>query len=184
MNNPSAKLPDHSPRVHARSAGVAESIPAIDEHGARVQSMFSSIAHGYDRANRWMSLGTDQSWRRRAVAHLFLDSVPSDRKSSLLDLCAGTLDSSREIHRQLPGASIVAGDFSAGMLARGRSQLRGSETTAIDAIEMDAHALPLADASIDAAFCAFGMRNLSRLDVALTELARVLRPSASAIART
>lgn len=34
----------------------------------QVHAMFSRIAQRYDRANRWMSFGTDQSVRRRAVA--------------------------------------------------------------------------------------------------------------------
>jgi ubiquinone/menaquinone biosynthesis methyltransferase len=41
---------------------------------------------------------------------------------------------------------------------------------------MDAHALPLADASLDAIFCAFGIRNLSNLEIASAEQLRCLRP--------
>src|SRR5690606_18246786 len=51
-------------------APPAETVAAIDAHGARVQGMFSDIARGYDRANRWMSLGIDVLWRRRAVAEV------------------------------------------------------------------------------------------------------------------
>jgi len=152
-----------------------ETVTAIDAHGAQVQSMFSDIAHGYDRANRWMSLGTDVRWRRRAVAGM-LPARQDPHGARLLDLCAGTLDSSLEIHRQFPAAQIVAGDFSAGMLAHGARKLVGAAATHVTPQEMDAHHLPLADRSQDAIFCAFGVRNLSDLPAATREQHRVLRP--------
>ncbi len=153
-------------------SGTPVEIP--DAHGARVQSMFDRIAHGYDRANRWMSLGTDVRWRRRAVA----DMVPptSGAVPRVLDLCAGTMDSTLEIHRQHPQAEIVAGDFAAQMLERGRAKLRDSAASRITPLQMDAHHLPLDDGSLDAIFCAFGIRNLSDLPRATAEQARCLRP--------
>ncbi|RMG95052.1 MAG: ubiquinone/menaquinone biosynthesis methyltransferase [Deltaproteobacteria bacterium] len=151
-----------------------EPVPTVDDHGARVQRMFSSIAHGYDRANRWMSLGTDRAWRRRAVAGLLPEDAPP--APHVLDLCAGTLDSTLEIARQHPNASIVAGDFSAKMLEHGRRKLDAAEARRVKTVPMDAHAIPLADGWADAVFCAFGVRNLSDLPRAMAEVRRVLRP--------
>jgi ubiquinone/menaquinone biosynthesis methyltransferase len=148
---------------------------AVDDHGTRVQTMFDRIAHGYDRANRWMSLGIDVRWRRRAVAEL-LPPDESDRAPAVLDLCAGTLDSSLEIHRQHPHARIVAGDFAEQMLERGRAKLEGTAAACIETRQMDAHDLPLPDQSLDAIFCAFGVRNLSDVPRATAEMARCLRP--------
>lgn len=156
-----------------------ESVDAIDPHGQRVQAMFDSIAPGYDRANRLMSAGTDVRWRRRAVAMLLPDKAPernSGAGATILDLCAGTLDSTLEIHRCYPQATLIAGDFSPGMLATGRERVAKLGIETITAIQMDAHELPLADASVDALFCAFGARNLSDLERACAEQLRVLRP--------
>jgi demethylmenaquinone methyltransferase/2-methoxy-6-polyprenyl-1,4-benzoquinol methylase len=146
----------------------------VDAHGARVQSMFDRIAHGYDRANRIMSMGTDVRWRREAVA----DLLPPDAGTHprVLDLCAGTMDGSIEIHQRFPEATIVAGDFAAEMLDRGRAKLVGTAAEKIDPRQMDAHALPLPDGELDAIFCAFGVRNLSDLPRATAEQARCLRP--------
>lgn len=155
----------------------SETIATVDPHGAQVQRMFTDIAHGYDRANRWMSFGTDIRWRRRAVAGLLPDDQ-DPATARILDLCAGTLDSTLEIHRQYPRATIVAGDFSAGMLAEGARKLHGPAAAQITPQQMDAHQLPLADASQDALFCAFGVRNLSDLAAACREQRRVLRPGA------
>ncbi len=156
------------------SGPTHEVVATVDGHGAQVQGMFSRISHGYDRANRWMSLGTDRRWRARAVADMLPDDAGDE--PHILDLCAGTLDSTLEIHRQHPTARIVGGDFSAGMLAEGRRKLTGRAAERIEAVEMDAHRIPLADGWADAIFCAFGVRNLSDLPRATHEQARVLRP--------
>ncbi|NVB41793.1 ubiquinone/menaquinone biosynthesis methyltransferase [Pseudenhygromyxa sp. WMMC2535] len=166
--------------MSSSAPGSAAEIATVDEHGARVQAMFSDIAPGYDRANRIMSAGTDVRWRRRAVAELL---EPGDGAGkTILDLCAGTLDSSLEIHRRYPAAQIVGGDFSAGMLAAGERRLEAmadpAPRTQIRAQQLDAHDLPFADTSVDAIFCAFGVRNLSDLRAASSEQLRVLAPGA------
>ncbi|MBK8720155.1 MAG: ubiquinone/menaquinone biosynthesis methyltransferase [Deltaproteobacteria bacterium] len=165
MTTPETSLPSSS----------GTSLAPIDAHGSQVQRMFDRIAGGYDRANRVMSLGIDERWRRRAVADL-LRHVPADRVPVALDLCAGTLDSSLAIHRAFPRAKVLAGDFAAEMLERGRAKLVGEAAAHIDTAVMDAHALPVDDASCDAIFCAFGIRNLSDLGRACAEQARALRP--------
>lgn len=160
------------------SSSLAKSSPgtvqAIDAHGSKVQDMFGRIAHGYDRANRWMSLGIDIRWRRRAVAQLRPD--PQRERPRLLDLCAGTMDSSVEIHEQYPRADVIAGDFSAQMLDRGRDKLVGAAGERITPRTMDAHELPEESGSLDGIFCAFGIRNVSDLPRATAEQARCLRP--------
>jgi demethylmenaquinone methyltransferase / 2-methoxy-6-polyprenyl-1,4-benzoquinol methylase len=155
-------------------------IPTHDEHGRMVQAMFSDIAPGYDLANRLMSAGTDVRWRRRAVASLLPEASSTGAGATILDLCAGTLDSTLEIHRRYPEADLIGGDFSAGMLATGVqrvAKLGGASAQArIRAVQMDAHALPLADRSLDAIFCAFGIRNVSDLALASAEQWRCLVP--------
>lgn len=150
-----------------------EQVQAIDTHGHKVQRMFSSIAHGYDRANRLMSLGLDIRWRTRAVAQ-FLAQLRHLQSPRVLDLCAGTLDSSLEIHVQCPQATITAGDFSAGMLDQGSRKLHGEAKQKILPQQMDAHQIPSEDGCYDGVFCAFGIRNLSDIERASSEQARVL----------
>ena len=174
MSRPSDRLPVGSPTSATPVVG-AEAVQTFDEHGARVQAMFTDIAHGYDRANRIMSMGIDVRWRRRAVRMLAQDEGTGTR---LLDLCAGTLDSSLEMHKAFPDAQIVGGDFSAGMLEVGRRRLNDVQAARITAKEMDAHELPEPAQSFDGLFCAFGERNLSDLERATKEKARVLRPGA------
>ena len=151
-----------------------EAVATVDAHGAKVQAMFTDIAPGYDLANRLMSMGVDVRWRRAAVRELLPKDDAGDGRR-LLDLCAGTLDSSLEMHRAFPQADIIGGDFSSGMLETGAKRLSGAAKERITPKQMDAHDLPEGDASLDALFCAFGVRNLSDLDRACAEKARVLK---------
>jgi len=130
--------------------------------------MFDDLAPRYDLANRVLSLGLDQWWRKRAIA-----ALKDSQSGVILDLCAGTLDLTRMLIDA--GASHVhAADFSAAMLAHGETKLRTGEPYSIHC--EDARKLPFEDNSMDGIICGFGLRNVPDLPVALAECARVLRP--------
>jgi ubiquinone/menaquinone biosynthesis methyltransferase len=134
-----------------------------------VQKMFDTIAPTYDALNRVLSLGIDQSWRRKAVR--LLGDV---RGQWVLDACAGTLDLAQLAVAQA-GARVVAADFSQAMLLRGRHK------TAAEVIRADAMCLPFADDTFAGALCGFGLRNLPDARAGLGELHRVLRPGATLV---
>jgi ubiquinone/menaquinone biosynthesis methyltransferase len=127
-----------------------------------VRALFERLAPRYDLANRVMSAGIDQRWRRQAVA--LLDPRPRER---LLDLACGTGDCARAIRRRCPEAKVLGADFARQMLRRAGP---------LDRLQADALALPLGKGSVDGVLCAFGVRNLDDRAAALGELARVLRP--------
>src|SRR5262245_6122784 len=74
-----------------------------------VREMFGSIAPRYDRLNRILSLGIDQSWRRRTC-----DTLAVAPGEIAADLCCGTGDLALELAGR--GATVVAVDFSYEML--------------------------------------------------------------------
>ena len=143
-------------------AGALDRAPAV-------RQMFDSLAPRYDVANRVLSLGLDQSWRKKAISALD-DSV----QGTMLDLCAGTLDLTRMVLDN--GASHVhAADFSAKMLSIGEAaKLKQNEPYTIHCV--DARDLPFEDGSMDGIICGFGLRNVPEVSLALAECARVLRP--------
>ncbi len=124
--------------------------------------MFDGVARRYDLTNTVLSFGQDRRWRRLTRAALDLSG-----DERVLDVAAGTAVSSVELARS--GASVVACDFSLGMLRAGRG--RGVPLVAGDAL-----ALPFADASFDAVTIAFGLRNVADTGRALRELLRVTSP--------
>jgi ubiquinone/menaquinone biosynthesis methyltransferase len=136
------------------------------EHGEAVRAMFDRIAPTYDTLNRVMSLGVDVRWRKRAVREL--SGAPA---GAILDLCAGTLDLSKLVSERMPDRELIAGDFSAEMLEKGRHKAPRAKRVVCDAM-----ALPFPDASFGGVIAGFGIRNVASTHLAAKEARRVLVP--------
>jgi demethylmenaquinone methyltransferase/2-methoxy-6-polyprenyl-1,4-benzoquinol methylase len=135
---------------------------SLDKRPDEVAAMFDAVANRYDLTNTVMSLGQDRGWRKATTAAI--GALPGDK---VLDVAAGTAVST--IPLSTSGAFAVASDFSVGMLTAG-------ECRDVPKVAADALALPFADASFDAVTISFGLRNVSDVDAALAEFARVTRP--------
>lgn len=136
----------------------------LDRQPRDVARMFDAVADNYDRMNAVMTGGQERRWRH--VVATALDLRATDR---VLDLAAGTGASS--VSLQAGGASVVACDFSEGMLGVGRRRHPSVRFVAGDALR-----LPFRDGSFDALTISFGLRNFADVDAALAELARVAAP--------
>jgi len=134
--------------------------------------MFDGIAARYDFVNRVISLGIDQSWRRKTVQALELGE-----NARALDLATGTGDLALLIAGAAPGSRVVGLDPSLKMLeiARGKVTAAGLDAR-VELVAGDAEALPFADATFDGVSIAFGIRNVPDRARALAEMARVIRP--------
>jgi demethylmenaquinone methyltransferase/2-methoxy-6-polyprenyl-1,4-benzoquinol methylase len=129
-----------------------------------VAGMFDDVAKHYDRTNTVLSAGNAVLWRAamvRAVAPLAGERI--------LDVAAGTGTSSVALARS--GATVIALDFSPGMVAEGRRKHKK-----IEFIEGDAQRLPFPDNQFDAVSISFGLRNVADPKAALAEMFRVLKP--------
>jgi demethylmenaquinone methyltransferase/2-methoxy-6-polyprenyl-1,4-benzoquinol methylase len=144
-----------------------------DKQPARIAGMFDAIAPRYDLLNHVLSGGLDLRWRAKAVRSLALRGG-----ERVLDLCTGTADLAIASATASPGASAVVGvDFAGEMLRLGLDKLaRRGLASRIRLVRGDAMRIPLADASVDAATVAFGIRNVERPDIAFADVFRVLRP--------
>ena len=140
-----------------------------------VKDVFHKVARRYDVMNDLMSAGMHRLWKDGLVAWL---NPPKRPGWKVLDVAGGTGDvafkiveaSRRNIH-----ATVL--DINGSMLSVGRDRAakKGlSENT--DFVEANAEELPFADATFDAYTIAFGIRNVPRIDVALSEAFRVLKP--------
>ncbi len=127
-----------------------------------VRTMFDRIAPVYDVMNHVMTAGLDRHWRRVTAEAVVR---PGDR---VLDACCGTGDLALACVRAGAG-SVVGLDFSPRMIERARRK-----SDAVAWVEGDALSLPFDDAAFDAATVGFGVRNVSDLEGALGELARVI----------
>jgi len=134
--------------------------------------MFDAIAGRYDFLNHALSAGRDKRWRARAIDDL---DLPAD--ACVLDLCTGTGDFAIAAADARPGARIVGVDFAAAMLAIGLEKVRArSLTRRVAILRGDAMSIPVRDGWADAVTIGFGIRNVVRPEVALRDVARVLKP--------
>lgn len=167
----SAPMPGGAPDTGREAAAAAAAGREVKR--AYVQRMFTEIAPYYDRVNTVISFRLDGWWRRRAVRELRIERDPGGH---YLDLCAGTLDITRDIVRTRGfRGRVAAADFSEAMLRAGRHK---APRDVVEPVTADALALPFASDFASGAIVVFGMRNVVDLDAALREVYRVLRPGA------
>ena len=139
-----------------------------EQKAKRVEEVFDRVADRYDLMNDLMSFGLHRLWKAFAVSVARVR--PGER---ILDVASGSGDLARAFAAR--GAQVWMSDINGPMLARGRDRLldAGHMTPAV---RCDAERLPFGDASFDCVSVGFGLRNMTRKDAALAEMARVLRP--------
>lgn len=137
----------------------------------KVKQIFSEVAHGYDRANAWMTFGLVKGWRRELVR--WSGAGPGD---TVLDCATGTGDLALAFKEAVgTGGRVIGTDFCEAMLeiAPEKAAKRGLE---VDFEPADVLALPYADESFDVVSIAYGIRNVEDPRRALAEMARVCKP--------
>jgi demethylmenaquinone methyltransferase/2-methoxy-6-polyprenyl-1,4-benzoquinol methylase len=144
-------------------------------HGkdAFVREMFASIAPRYDLANRVLTGGMDERWRRRAIA--LLAPAPHAR---ILDCCCGTGDLAFHLLRTDPTLAVTGLDFCEPMLERAQCRARREARGSASFVQGDVMAMPFDDTTFDGATMGFSLRNVVDVDRTLREILRVLRPGA------
>jgi demethylmenaquinone methyltransferase/2-methoxy-6-polyprenyl-1,4-benzoquinol methylase len=140
--------------------------------------MFDRIAPRYDLLNRILSVGTDLSWRRRA-----LDRARLGENGRALDVGTGTGDFALALLARSPRTATVTGvDISSGMLEIAERRAAGAGLGArYERLIASVESLPFADGSFDIAMAGFVIRNVGDIPRALLEMRRVLRPGGRAV---
>jgi len=141
---------------------------AEGEKAKRVAEVFDRVAQRYDLMNDLMSFGLHRLWKMFAVTVARIR--PGER---VLDVASGSGDLARAFAAR--GAEVCMSDINGPMLARGRDRMLDAGRMA-PAVRCNAEQLPFAAASFDCVSVGFGLRNMTRKDVALAEMTRVLRP--------
>ncbi|PWK70739.1 bifunctional demethylmenaquinone methyltransferase/2-methoxy-6-polyprenyl-1,4-benzoquinol methylase UbiE [Aminobacter sp. AP02] len=149
-------------------------VGAGDKQGL-VNEVFHKVANRYDMMNDLMSGGLHRVWKDAMVAWL---NPPKRPGWKVLDVAGGTGDIAfRIIDASQGNAHATVLDINGSMLGVGRerAEKRGLADKT-DFVEANAEELPFADETFDAYTIAFGIRNVPRIDVALSEAYRVLKP--------
>jgi demethylmenaquinone methyltransferase / 2-methoxy-6-polyprenyl-1,4-benzoquinol methylase len=145
-------------------------VPAVNK-AQTVRRVFDSVAERYDVMNDLMSLGLHRLWKS------FTISVARPRAGErVLDIATGSGDLAAALARRvLPGGEVWITDINRRMLERGRDRLLDLGLT-LPAAQCDAERLPFPPGYFDCVTVGFGLRNMTRKEAALGEMARVLKP--------
>ncbi|MBM6594089.1 bifunctional demethylmenaquinone methyltransferase/2-methoxy-6-polyprenyl-1,4-benzoquinol methylase UbiE [Microvirga pudoricolor] len=146
----------------------------LDEKQERVNEVFHSVAGRYDLMNDLMSAGLHRVWKDVLLTTL---RPPKTRPFRHLDVAGGTGDVAFKIlDAGGPQTHVTVLDINGEMLNVGRERAGGRYEGRIDFVEANAEELPLEANRFDAYTIAFGIRNVPRIDAALREAHRVLKP--------
>lgn len=165
-------MTENETKKHTTHFGFEE-VP-WEEKAGRVGAVFSSVAGKYDVMNDLMSFGVHRLWKRFTINQTGLR--PGQRA---LDVAGGTGDLAKELARQVgPDGKVVLSDINQDMLDVGRARLVDAGITGnVEFVLADAQDLPFEDESFHCVTIAFGLRNVTDKDAALSSMFRVLKPA-------
>jgi len=138
----------------------------------QVADMFNHIAGKYDFLNRFLSIGIDVIWRKKALKHL-----KSINPKTILDVATGTADVAIMASNLLHPQQIIGIDISEGMLEIGRKKIDKKGLQDVIKLQLgDSESIDFEENTFDAVTVAFGVRNFQNLEKGLSEINRVLKP--------
>ncbi len=151
-----------------RQVGEGEKQPLVND-------LFHKVAERYDVMNDLMSAGLHRVWKNAMVTWL---NPPRRPGWSVLDVAGGTGDIAfRIVEASDRNAHATVLDINGSMLAVGQDRaVKRKLDTHVNFVEANAEELPFENATFDAYTIAFGIRNVPRIDRALSEAFRVLKP--------
>jgi demethylmenaquinone methyltransferase/2-methoxy-6-polyprenyl-1,4-benzoquinol methylase len=144
-----------------------------DPSRREIWKMFDQISPTYDSANRVLSFGLDQIWRKKLCSFL-----PTSSGMRILDCATGTGDQIIALMQKRPDTSEVIGiDLAEAMLTIGKKKMAqkpfGNKVELRVASALD---IPYPDNCFDCVTISFGIRNVTDIMAAFKEFRRVLKP--------
>ncbi len=139
----------------------------------KVAQVFHSVANKYDLMNDFMSMGIHRLWKR-----LTIEQSGVRQGQRVLDIAGGTGDLTRRFSAMVgTDGLVILADINASMLNVGRSRLLDQGIVKnVRYVQANAEALPFPDNSFDCISIAFGLRNVTHKDKALSSMLRTLKP--------
>lgn len=166
QNSPSPSKDTGPESTHFGFQTVAET-----EKARKVAEVFHSVAASYDVMNDLMSGGLHRIWKAFTISRAAIR--PGMR---VLDIASGTGDLARAFAKRAGGTGEVwMTDINDSMLRVGRDRMMDAGLV-LPTTVCDCERLPFPDGYFDRVSVAFGLRNMTHKDRALSEMARVLKP--------
>jgi demethylmenaquinone methyltransferase / 2-methoxy-6-polyprenyl-1,4-benzoquinol methylase len=144
--------------------GLRRALSSDASKAVYVRRLFHTIADRYDLITRLLSYGQDRRWKTRLVG-----LAPGGGRA--LDLASGTGDIAFALAAR--GWGVTALDVTHRMLQLARAK---PDRPKVGFVTGDMMALPFPSAAFDLVTTGYGIRNVPRIEPALAEIRRVLRP--------
>ena len=135
-----------------------------------VQNVFDQVYDRYDLMNDFMSLGVHRLWKKNLI-----NMMNPSLNQNLIDVACGTGDIAGLFLKYVNASSqVTCVDPNRGMISKGKEKL--SKFKNINWIISQAENIPLSDNLFDFYTISFGLRNTAKINDALSEAYRVLKP--------
>ena len=160
-------------KVADKETHFGNKVVPTEEKKDMVKDVFDSVASKYDLMNDLMSLGTHRLWKRFVLSKMGLA-----KGESAIDVAGGTADLAIGMARQVGSTgNITLFDINREMLTIGKEKcIDHGLLKNVTYAQGDAEAIPFTDNSFHLAVVGFGIRNVTHIDKALEEMARVVKP--------
>lgn len=189
-----------SPYIQGAETHFGFESVGVNEKEGRVRAVFENVADSYDVMNDLMSGGLHRFWKDYLLDVSAVESMARavrkfpGSKLQILDVAGGTGDVAfrfidaagcpeRSKSSGEDDISVTVCDINPEMLRVGEQRARNrfgsallDKTKALSFVEGNAQSLQFPDNSFDLYTIAFGLRNVTDVDMALREACRVLKP--------
>ena len=160
-----------SERKSAHTHFGYQNVPEENKSGL-VKEVFNNVSSKYDVMNDLMSVGIHRVWKNTLINWL----APKENQN-LLDVAGGTGDIATRFLNQAKSGNATILDMTESMLQEGKKRITNSSySSRMRWVVGDAMALPFKRNTFDIYTISFGIRNVTKIDKALSEAFRVLKP--------
>ena len=148
-----------------------QNVPEENKSGL-VKEVFNNVSSKYDVMNDLMSVGIHRVWKNTLINWL----APKENQN-LLDVAGGTGDIATRFLNKAKSGNATILDMTESMLQEGTKRITNSSLSSrMRWVVGDAMALPFKKNTFDIYTISFGIRNITKIDKALSEAFRVLKP--------
>ena len=144
-----------------------------EEKAGYVKDVFDSVSNRYDLMNDLMSGGLHRLWKKYTI-----DKASARYGQKILDLAGGTGDLAKVFAGKVGDEGhVVLADINYSMLNEGRTRLINSGISGnLSITQVDGEHLAFKEGSFDIVTIAFGLRNITDKQTALSSIYQTLKP--------
>jgi len=177
---------ENSPITYPIINGIVDFCPEAKDRISRSYDRFASSYDTYFTSSslsmKLFNLLVGGNWNYSEYAETMLSYLPSHFDGVLLDVPVGTGLVTASLYTRYTNATIIAADYSMGMLKEAKKRFEKEGIDNVCLIRADVAKLPVVDGAVDIVLSMAGLHAFPDKQAAVAEIGRVLRPDGSLVA--